>query len=297
MRNSLHETTGKYENLNSMKSHLRYYHTKYCNCTCLVNCVYMNSSQQQIHTYKSHNIKQIWNTKSLQYHITTAPYYYHKTLCSCKLIKYSQLNELLQIAKFDLADGLYPTVSNSCKCFYFTKICTKLFSFAQIELQLLDHIEMLLNIICPNVENFCPNNGQFFSVGDATASPSRIRLCCVLKQGSKTRSSMRQSNLQLQNQAALMSRRIRAIEHRMCAAGLAGAHPGLQNRILLNYRRIEHAHKVRKKTFDFFLCIEVQQTFTFPFSLLRHYQMPECFYIENCCFWGRATVLPCCRNW
>jgi len=28
-------------------------------------------------------------------------------------------------------------------------------------------------ILCPNFENFCPNNGQFFSVGDATASPSR----------------------------------------------------------------------------------------------------------------------------
>jgi len=26
-------------------------------------------------------------------------------------------------------------------------------------------------ILCPNFENFCPNNGQFLSVGDATASP------------------------------------------------------------------------------------------------------------------------------
>ena len=31
-----------------------------------------------------------------------------------------------------------------------------------------------------------------------------------------------------------MSRRIRAVEHQ-CAAGLAGAQPGLQDRILLNY--------------------------------------------------------------
>jgi len=31
-----------------------------------------------------------------------------------------------------------------------------------------------------------------------------------------------------------MSRRIRAVEHR-CAAGLAGAHPGLQDRVLLKY--------------------------------------------------------------
>jgi len=36
---------------------------------------------------------------------------------------------------------------------------------------------------------------------------------CALKQGSKTHSSLRQSNLQLQNQAALMSRRIGAVEH------------------------------------------------------------------------------------
>jgi len=63
-----------------------------------------------------------------------------------------------------------------------------------------------------------------------------------------------------------MSCRIRAVEHRKCAAGL----PGLQDRILLNYTRIENAHKVRKKTFDFLLFIEVQQTFSFPFFLLRH---------------------------
>jgi len=56
-------------------------------------------------------------------------------------------------------------------------------------------------------------------------------------------------------------------------AGLSNAHPGFQDRILLNYTRIENAHKVRKKSFDFLLCIEVQQTFSFPFSLLRHYQI------------------------
>jgi len=68
-----------------------------------------------------------------------------------------------------------------------------------------------------------------------------------------------------------MSRQMRAVEHRKCAAGLAGAHHGLQGRILLNYTRIENAHKVRKKTFNFLLCIVVQQTFSFLFSLLRHY--------------------------
>ena len=74
---------------------------------------------------------------------------------------------------------------------------------------------------------------------------------CVLKQGSKTHSSLRQSNLQLQNQAALMSRRIRALEDKRCAAGLACTHSGSQDRILLNYTRMENAHTARKKTFVF----------------------------------------------
>jgi len=81
-----------------------------------------------------------------------------------------------------------------------------------------------------------------------------------------------------------MSCRIRAVEHRKSAAGLADAQPHLKDRILLNCTRIENAHKVRKKIFDFLLFIEVQQTFSFPFSQLKHYQMPECFYVNNCCF-------------
>ena len=76
-----------------------------------------------------------------------------------------------------------------------------------------------------------------------------------------------------------MSCRIRAVEYRKCVAGPAGAHPGLQDRILQNYTRIENTHEVRKKTFNFLLCIEVQQTFSFHFSLLRHYQLPECFHV------------------
>ena len=75
-------------------------------------------------------------------------------------------------------------------------------------------------------------------------------------------SSLRQSKLQLQNQVARMSHRIRAVEHR-CVAGLVGVHPGLQDRILLNYTRIENAHKARKKILLW--CIEVQQTFSFLF--------------------------------
>ena len=30
-------------------------------------------------------------------------------------------------------------------------------------------------------------------------------------------------------------------------------------------------------------CIEVQKC-SFPFPLLRHYEMPECFYVKSCCF-------------
>ena len=81
-----------------------------------------------------------------------------------------------------------------------------------------------------------------------------------------------------------MSFRIQAAEHRKCVAGPAGAHHGLQDRILQNYTRIENAYEVRKKTFNFLLCIEVQQTFSFSFSLLRHYQIPECFYVKKAVF-------------
>jgi len=59
MSNSLHETNGKYENLNSVKSQLQYYHTKYCGYSYVVNCIYMNTSKQKIHTCEPHNIKQI----------------------------------------------------------------------------------------------------------------------------------------------------------------------------------------------------------------------------------------------
>jgi len=51
-------------------------------------------------------------------------------------------------------------------------------------------------------------------------------------------SSIRLSDLQLQNEAALMSCRIRAVEHRKSVAGLAGAHHGLKNRILLSYTEL-----------------------------------------------------------
>ena len=75
-----------------------------------------------------------------------------------------------------------------------------------------------------------------------------------------------------------MSCRIRAVEHSKCAAGLTrvGLHESCQITQELKMR-IKHA----KKTFDFLLCIEV---FQFSFSLLKYYQMPECFYVNKWCF-------------
>jgi len=75
---------------------------------------------------------------------------------------------------------------------------------------------------------------------------------CALKQGSKTHSSLGQSNLQLQNEAALISCQIQAVEHRKCADGLAGAHHGFKDRILLNFTRIDNTNKYTKK--DSFYC-------------------------------------------
>jgi len=82
-----------------------------------------------------------------------------------------------------------------------------------------------------------------------------------VKTGSKKHSSLRPSKLQLHNEAALISCRIRAVEHRKCVAGPAG----LQDRILQNYARIENTHEVRKKTFNFLLCTDVQQILVFIF--------------------------------
>jgi len=74
---------------------------------------------------------------------------------------------------------------------------------------------------------------------------------CALKQGSKTHSSIRQSNLQLQNEAVLMSCPMRVVERRKSAAGLAGAHPGLKDRILLKYTRTENAHNCARNLWIF----------------------------------------------
>jgi len=69
-----------------------------------------------------------------------------------------------------------------------------------------------------------------------------------VKTASKTNSSLCQSNLQLRNQAGLMSRRIRAVSTESVLLGCLTHTPvcTLQDRILLNFTRIENAHKVRK---------------------------------------------------
>ena len=46
----------------------------------------MNTSGKQICICKSHNIKQLWNTKTSHYHITATPHYYRKTFCSYSYI-------------------------------------------------------------------------------------------------------------------------------------------------------------------------------------------------------------------
>ena len=118
---------------------------------------------------------------------------------------------------------------------------------------------------------------------------------CALKHGSKTHSSMRQSNSKPLNEAPLISCWIQAVEHRKCAAGLSGARFARSNLAKL-HKSWEFAWS-SQENFRFFAMYKSPETFSFPFSLLRHYQMPECFYDNNCCFWSRATVPSCYRNW
>jgi len=47
----------------------------------------MNTSWKQICTCKSHNIKQVQNTKTSHYHITATPHYYRKTFAATATFK------------------------------------------------------------------------------------------------------------------------------------------------------------------------------------------------------------------
>jgi len=73
----------------------------------------------------------------------------------------------------------------------------------------------------------------------------------ALKQGNENTLITTSEQFTTAKRGSLMSRRIRALEHRTCATVLFDAHHCWQDRILLNYTRIEIAHKVRKKTFLF----------------------------------------------
>jgi len=117
---------------------------------------------------------------------------------------------------------------------------------------------------------------------------------CTLKQGSTTHSSIRQNNLQRKNEAAPMSCRIRAVEHRKYVGGLAGAHQksdlaklhnnwecytrlhkngenkGWKIESCLTTQELRMPIKYARKLSILLLFIEVQQTFSFPLFLLRH---------------------------
>ena len=106
---------------------------------------------------------------------------------------------------------------------------------------------------------------------------AKISGCC-LKQGSKTYSSLRQNNLQLLNDATLMSCRIRAVEHRKCAAGLSGAHPCLQTcQTTQELRmRIKYARNL-----SIFVIYRSPPNFHFYFFRAETLSMSECFYVRD----------------
>jgi len=92
---------------------------------------------------------------------------------------------------------------------------------------------LILCVIALNLNCQCSKLGYRRKLNSMLHRSSKLQnFDCVLKKGSKTHSSLCQCKPQ--NEAALMSRRILAGEHR-CAAGLAGAPPSLQDRILLYY--------------------------------------------------------------
>ena len=53
--NSLHETNGKYENLNSIKSQLHYHHATYYSCSYVVNSIHEYFMETDLHLQISHH--------------------------------------------------------------------------------------------------------------------------------------------------------------------------------------------------------------------------------------------------
>ena len=66
-------------------------------------------------------------------------------------------------------------IVSDCKIFAFLAIILPFFGYYFVSVLKIDTSSLTCEcscILCPKFENFCPNNGQFCSVGDATASPA-----------------------------------------------------------------------------------------------------------------------------
>jgi len=81
----IHCMKQKYENLNSMKSHLHYNRTTYYRCSYVVSSIHeyfaVTDSHLQISQHQA-SLKHENSTES----ITATPHYYHKTFCSYSYI-------------------------------------------------------------------------------------------------------------------------------------------------------------------------------------------------------------------
>jgi len=89
---------------------------------------------------------------------------------------------------------------------------------------------------------------------------------CALKQGSKTHSSLRQSNLQLQNEAPLMFlSHTSSGAQKVCGWTVWRTPRFARSNLAKLYTRIENAHKVRKKNFIFFVIYRSPENFLFSF--------------------------------
>jgi len=70
--NSLHETNGKYENLNSIKSQLHYHHATYQSCSCVVNFIHEYLMETDLHLQISqHQARLKHENYTLSYHSYT----------------------------------------------------------------------------------------------------------------------------------------------------------------------------------------------------------------------------------
>jgi len=72
--NSLHETNGKYENLNSIKSQLHYYHATYYSCSYVFNYIHEYFMETDLHLQISQH------QASLKHENCTLSYHSYATL-------------------------------------------------------------------------------------------------------------------------------------------------------------------------------------------------------------------------